>query len=256
MNDMESYEWTIGSLCEVYSKSEQTWFKGEVVGIFKDKEGLWLKVIYNQNRVKEIQPHSQDIRYPPNKQPTKQTNKRENKDSKSHSLLTNSTQHDHESDETISVNEIDEILDEIEARKEEKDAINIEWNQILNELKMKNFNFVKNLMTSKKIDINEQNPFDGKTILIYAVIIGSLELVTVICNYGGDVRVVDNDGLTALEYAMRYGRLKITKLLFYRTLSDSLGTDLKHIVKEQQRQIEEAEYILQADIGTGRSIIK
>eukprot|EP01084_Bolivina_argentea_P137303 241810_1 len=106
------------------------------------------------------------------------------------------------------------------------------------------------------IGINEQSPFDGKTLLIYATIVGSFELVSALCNFGADVRIKDNNDFDALNYAIRYGRIKITKLIFYRTLSGSLGTDLKHIVKEQQRQIEEAEYILQADIGTGRSIIK
>eukprot|EP01084_Bolivina_argentea_P094615 170100_1 len=76
-------------------------------------------------------------------------------------------------DEMISVNQIDEILDEIERRKEEKqDEPDVEWKQILKAFKTENINYIKNIITSKTVGINEQNPFDGKTLLIYATIVG------------------------------------------------------------------------------------
>ncbi len=156
-----------------------------------------------------------------------------------------------QSDEIISLNEMDEILDEIEDRKKEKeDESDVDWKPILKAFKTKNINYIKNVISSKMVSINEQNPLDGKTLLIYATVVGSLELVKVICNFGADVKVKDNEDLDALDYAIRYGRIQITKLLYYRTLSGSLGADLKHIVKEQTRQSEEAEYILKANIGS------
>ena len=105
-------------------------------------------------------------------------------------------------------NEIDDILDEIEEREKklkpeiQNNDDNINWKEIIQEIKVKNINFIKNLITSKSIDINNQNPVDGKTLLIYAVIIGDLDLVTAICNFGADVKIVDKDGLDALQYAI------------------------------------------------------
>eukprot|EP01084_Bolivina_argentea_P278711 476270_1 len=95
-------------------------------------------------------------------------------------------------DEIISLIQIDAILDEIEDRQEEKqDESGVEWKKILKAFKTKNVNYIKNLVTSKMIGINEQNPFDGRTLLIYATIVGSFELVSALCNFGADVRIKD-----------------------------------------------------------------
>ena len=88
----------------------------------------------------------------------------------------------------VDADDIENLLNEIEEnekvqqqqqqqQQEENDDIDIEWDEILKELKNKNMNFIKNLISSKQINVNTQNPENGKTLLIYAVIIGDFELV-------------------------------------------------------------------------------
>ena len=38
--------WTIGSKCEIYSKSSKSWYPCEISDISKDDEGEWLKTKY------------------------------------------------------------------------------------------------------------------------------------------------------------------------------------------------------------------
>eukprot|EP01083_Nonionella_stella_P238541 835820_1 len=130
--------------------------------------------------------------------------------------------------------EIDTILDELEENEKKQFNQNqnendIEWQDILDAIRSNNANFIKNLISSKQIAVNSQNPSTGKTVLIYAVIIGNMDLVRTVCNFGGDVHIKDHDGLDALDYAIKYGRYKITELVYYRQLSGSLGNDLKAI---------------------------
>lgn len=63
------------------------------------------------------------------------------------------------------------------------------------------------------------------------------------CNFGGDVHIKDVDGLDALDYAIKYGRYKITEMVYYRQLSGSLGNDLKGISMDIHGKNKEAEYI-------------
>eukprot|EP01083_Nonionella_stella_P086164 239176_1 len=117
-------------------------------------------------------------------------------------------------------NEIDSILDELEENERKRSDMNsnqntnqndsdITWQDILNGIRSKNVNFIKNLISSKQIAVNSQNPLTGKTVLIYGVIIGNMDLVKTVCNFGGDVHIKDDDGLDALDYAIKYGRYKI-----------------------------------------------
>eukprot|EP01084_Bolivina_argentea_P172655 299073_1 len=125
----------------------------------------------------------------------------------------------------------------------------INWNDILQQIKNGNVTFIKNLITANDIDINAQNPLNGKTLLIYATIIGNMDLLKAICDFGADVHVKDNDGNNALFYAMRFGRYKITELLYYQQLSGTLGNDLKNIATTIHQKNKEAE--LMKDFGTG-----
>ena len=85
------------------------------------------------------------------------------------------------------INKIDTVflLDEI-AENEKKyelnrvkstDDDNVDWNEIMDALRAKNTNFIKNKLSSKQIGVNAQNPDNGKTLLIYAVVIGDYDLV-------------------------------------------------------------------------------
>eukprot|EP01083_Nonionella_stella_P107539 311542_1 len=142
--------------------------------------------------------------------------------------------------------EIDDILDELEENEKKKEDVNdddISWHDILNGIRSKNVNYIKNLISSKQLAVNSRNPLTGKTVLIYAVIIGNMDLVKTVCNFGGDVHIKDDDGLDALDYAIKYGRYKITELVYYRQLSGSLGNDLKAIAMQIHQKNKQAKYI-------------
>eukprot|EP01084_Bolivina_argentea_P312517 541054_1 len=143
----------------------------------------------------------------------------------------------------LKAEDIDNILDEIE-EKESKNENETNWDEILNQLRKTNISFIKHAISSQEIQINSKNPADGKTLLIYAVISGHYDLVQAICNFGGDVTMKDNDNLDAFDYAITFGRYKITELIYYRSLSNSLGNDLKHIYAQIREKKKEAQYKL------------
>ncbi len=80
----------------------------------------------------------------------------------------------------LNPNEIDNILDEIEENeakvqiKQQQNNenvninINVNWNEILKQIGNGNINYIKNLITANDININTQNPLNGKTLLIYS----------------------------------------------------------------------------------------
>eukprot|EP01084_Bolivina_argentea_P209838 357363_1 len=153
---------------------------------------------------------------------------------------------------------INTILDEIETQEQKTvDTINqrkinndINWENLLNEMRNGNIGFIKNLITSKDIDINAQNPSNGKTILIYSVIIANIDLVRVCCNYGASVHIKDNDNLDALDYSNNFGNYKITELVYYQQLSGSLGKDLKNIASKIHQKNKQAEMVKTFEIGS------
>ena len=49
--------------------------------------------------------------------------------------------------------------------------------------------------------------------------------------------------MDALDYAMKFGRYKITELLFYRTLSGITGSDLKTLKTDIHAKTKEAQYL-------------
>eukprot|EP01084_Bolivina_argentea_P310855 537977_1 len=153
--------------------------------------------------------------------------------------------------EAIRGDEIDDILDEIESNEQKQTDENnenrVNWGDIINSMKSGDIVFIKNLISSNSISINEQNPLTGKTLLIYATSIGQMQLIKSICNAGADINIVDNVGLTALDYAQKFGHYKITELLYYQQLSGSLGTDLKRIATQiHDKQIEATFFIQQS----------
>ena len=104
----------------------------------------------------------------------------------------------------LGLNEIDNILDEIESREEKGNQQDVDWKHILEQLRVKNINYIKQLVSSKSINVNDCNPIDNRSLLIYSTIIGSLELVTALCNFGADTKICDNDGMDALQYGLLY----------------------------------------------------
>eukprot|EP01084_Bolivina_argentea_P110136 196707_1 len=55
-------KWSVGSKCEVYSRSKRKWFPAEIIQCFTDDEGDWIEVRYGNNMVKEIPFSSDDIK--------------------------------------------------------------------------------------------------------------------------------------------------------------------------------------------------
>eukprot|EP01084_Bolivina_argentea_P101972 182749_1 len=203
--DKIKQHWIIGSRCEVYSRSTKAWLKGKVTNIFNDDEGEWLEVKYTNNtKIKEIQRYSQYIR----------------------PIYTNWDEKQNDNNlQAIGSDEID-------------------WKQILKAIRDGNIYFITNLITSNEININEQNPENGKTLLIYSVIIGNVDLVKIMCNFGSNVYIKDDQDKTALDYAMIYGQRRITELVYYHSLSGSLGTELKNIATKIHERDKQAETIM------------
>eukprot|EP01084_Bolivina_argentea_P137300 241807_1 len=152
-------------------------------------------------------------------------------------------------EQSIDVNQlteetIDHLLDEIHNndQKSNIDIDDVDWDAILLEFQGGGTSYIKNLITSNEIgDINIKNPKDGKTLLTYAVIIGNRDLVNTICNFGAAVNIKDNDDMDSLDHAIKYGRYKITELLYYQQLSGSLGKDLKQIATTIYHKDKESE---------------
>ena len=57
----QSVKWKQGQKCEIYSRLQRRWIEGEVIDIFEDEEGEWVKVKYERT-IKEIPPNDPDIR--------------------------------------------------------------------------------------------------------------------------------------------------------------------------------------------------
>ena len=85
----------------------------------------------------------------------------------------------------VSDNEFDQILNEIDKEQNEKsiqeknpkNEYNVDWNEIMDKIRERNTNYIKNLISSKQIGVNAQHPNNGRTLLMFAVIIGNLDLV-------------------------------------------------------------------------------
>ena len=152
---------------------------------------------------------------------------------------------------SVKIEDIDDILDEIDENerkivsKKLEPSINVDWNKIMEQMQMGNANYIKNLITSRDININTQNPENGLTLLHYAIIIGNYDLVKILCNFGADVSIKDNDGDDPFKYAVSYGRYNITELIFYRQLSGSLGNDLRDIATQIHSKNKEAKDMME-----------
>ena len=72
---------------------------------------------------------------------------------------------------TVTGKDIDDILDEIYTRNptssDEDSSPN--WKEIIKHIQFGNVNYIHNLLASYAIDVNLQNPKDGKTLLMYAI---------------------------------------------------------------------------------------
>ena len=168
-------KFSIGERCQIYSDGQQQWFDGEVVGISKDTEGEWLKVQYAANIVKEIAPTSEHIRFGVDavgdaeiEHMLREIHRGDDDDKKGKDGK----------DEKEENEEKHEAKEEKEADADDADADDsVDWAAIVNALQAKKTSYVKGLLSSRSIGVNAQNPRNGKTLLIYAVVIGDMDLV-------------------------------------------------------------------------------
>lgn len=67
-------------------------------------------------------------------------------------------------------------------------------------------------LINKKADIHARDNY-GRSVLIYAALMGPEEVVLVLCKMGADPNVKDNEGHTAIWYAQERSRSNIVELL-------------------------------------------
>ena len=66
-----SRNWKTGQNCEIYDHAKKQWVDGEVVGVFKDEDGEWVKVQYQhygRRRTVEMTSDDPDLRHDHSKQ--------------------------------------------------------------------------------------------------------------------------------------------------------------------------------------------
>lgn len=79
--------------------------------------------------------------------------------------------------------------------------------------KQENVNIIRKLITSKDVNINAQNPRDGTTLIMHAIIIGDFDLFYELLRNGANYLIVDNDGDDCIDYALLFQRYRICHLL-------------------------------------------
>ena len=57
-----SHDFRVGCEVEVFSKTQNDWFAGKIVGAFSDDEGDWLVIEYRLTQRKEVMRESKDLR--------------------------------------------------------------------------------------------------------------------------------------------------------------------------------------------------
>lgn len=86
------------------------------------------------------------------------------------------------------------------------------------------------LIENKKVNIDDIDT-QKNTPMMYACIVGSLEVVEYLIKVGGNIKALNEDNRTPLLYAARYGHYEICKLIIditgidYMKFKDSGGND-------------------------------
>lgn len=61
-DEFERLDWKKHSKLRIYSDSKSKWFNGEIIDIFTDNQGEWLKIRYDGFSIKEVQRFSKWIK--------------------------------------------------------------------------------------------------------------------------------------------------------------------------------------------------
>lgn len=76
-----------------------------------------------------------------------------------------------------------------------------------------NINMIRKIIASDNIDINTQNPRDGTTLIMHAIIIGDFNLFQELLKNGANYLIHDFDGDDCIDYALLFQRYKMCHLL-------------------------------------------
>ena len=96
---------------------------------------------------------------------------------------------------------------------------------------------------------NTKYRFDFVYITQYAIILGDVDLVNVLCDIGANIHMKDNDGMDAWDYATKCRQYKIIESLYYQKLDGSLGEKLKEIAMKIQKMDKQAASNMKFDTG-------
>eukprot|EP01084_Bolivina_argentea_P280918 480512_1 len=126
--------------------------------------------------------------------------------------------------EGISADRIDQLLDEIEQNEEKLQRI--DWDHVRSKIMNGQITYIKSLVSSNTVNIDEQDA-NGKTLLHFCAISGNFDMVSFLSTFGADIFIKDKLGHTALTYAKKFGYYRIAELLYFASLSSSVGGELK-----------------------------
>ena len=86
-------------------------------------------------------------------------------------------------------------------------GLTIVMKALLNENNQLNINDIKRLIRDNRKNIDYRiRDADSKTLLMYAVFNGDTEIIKDIAKYGNQLNEIDNDGRTALHWAVYYNK--------------------------------------------------
>ena len=77
--------------------------------------------------------------------------------------------------------------------------------QFIEAIESEDFELVENALKSRMISANQK--FNGKTLLIYAVISDKAEMINLLVRYGANLNTTADDGLTPMEYAEKLNKI-------------------------------------------------
>merc|ERR1712228_991143 len=105
------------------------------------------------------------------------------------------------------------------------------WKNLKTKLNLGDIDYVKDLIRSKKLNMDEINE-KGRTLLMMAADVGNYELVSMCINLGADIDKIDNDKKSALKIAKERGFPEIEELLLMNLLKTELGERIENTTND------------------------
>eukprot|EP01083_Nonionella_stella_P023341 64553_1 len=133
---------------------------------------------------------------------------------------------------------VDDILDEIDAKEKQETKSNnaLNWYEIKDKLRIQDIEYIKNLIVTNVLTVNEKDPMYGRTLLMYASMFGSYDIAELLCQIHADIDLTDNGNQSALDHALHFTNYHIVQLLQFTKLGASLGTYVKDKIETLNKQ--------------------